>query len=304
MMQTIKRKKRIKGIESRKSRYGWMFISPWVLGFILFFLIPIVQSVIFAFSYVELDIGGFVTEFVAFEHFEYLWNEDTEFVSNLSSALGNLLYSLPLTVALSLTFAVILNQQFKGRLLARAIFFLPVIIASGVIMEILTNATSGGMSAVGGSNEYSQGMIDFDAVLGMLNLPAKITQAISEYLSNIFNLVWDCGVQTVLFISGLQSVPAALYEVSKVEGTTKWEDFWYITFPMLGNTTLLVIIYTIIEIVVKATNPVIKQAYNLMLSNQIYDESSAILWFYFAIVGAISGIVIAVYNYLLLRRWQ
>lgn len=303
-MMTLKRKKRIKGIESRKSRYGWMFISPWVLGFILFFLVPIVQSVIFAFSYVELDIGGFITEFVGLEHFKYLWNEDTEFVTNLSSALGNLLYSLPLTVALSLTFAVILNQRFRGRLLARAVFFLPVIIASGVIMEILTNATSGGMSAVGGSNEYSQGMIDFDTILGTLNLPTSVTQTLSGYLSNIFNLVWDCGVQTVLFISGLQSVPAALYEVSKVEGTTKWEDFWYITFPMLGNTTLLVIIYTIIELVVKATNPVIKQAYNLMLTNQIYDESSAILWFYFAIVGVISGIVIAAYNRLLLRRWQ
>ena len=303
-MAAVKKKKRIKGIEARKSRYGWMFIAPWVLGFVLFFLVPIVQSVIFAFSYVELDIGGFITEFVGIEHFSYLWNEDTEFVTNLSSALGNLLYSLPLIVALSLTFAVILNQKFRGRLLARAIFFLPVIIASGVIMEILTSATSGGMSAIGGSNDYSQGMIDFETILSTLNLPSKVTQTLSEYLGNIFNLVWDCGVQTVLFISGLQSVPAVLYEVSKVEGTTKWEDFWYITFPMLGNTTLLVIIYTIIELVVKSTNPVIKQAYNLMLENQVYDESSAMLWFYFAVIGAIAGIVIAAYNRVLLRRWQ
>lgn len=298
------KKKKIKGIESRKKRYGWMFISPWILGFVLFFLIPIVQSVMFAFSYVELDIGGFLLEFAGFEHFKYLWNEDTTFVSNLSKALGDILYSLPLIVALSLTFAVILNQKFKGRLLARAIFFLPVIIASGVIMEIMSSATSGGMSAVGGSNGYSQGMIDFDTLLGTLNLPVKVTQTLSMYLGNIFNLVWDCGVQTVLFISGLQSVPAALYEVSKVEGATKWEDFWYITFPMLGNTTLLVIIYTIIELVVKSSNPVIKQAYNLMLTNQVYDESSAILWFYFIIVGALAGLFIAIYNRVLLRRWQ
>ncbi len=298
------KKKKIKGIESRKRRYGWMFISPWILGFVLFFMVPMIQSVMFAFSYVELDLGGFLLEFAGLEHFKYLWYEDTTFVSNLSEALGNICYSLPLIVALSLTFAVILNQKFKGRLLARAIFFLPVIIASGVIMEIMSSATSGGMSAVGASNSYSQGMIDFDTMLSTLNLPAKVTQTLSAFLGNIFNLVWDCGVQTVLFISGLQSVPASLYEVSKVEGATKWEDFWYITFPMLGNTTLLVIIYTIIELVVKSSNPVIKQAYNLMLTNQVYDESSAVLWFYFIIVGALAGILIAIYNRVLLKRWQ
>ena len=301
-MPEIKKTKKIRGIESRKSRYGWMFISPWVLGFIIFFLVPIFQSIAFAFSYVDLDIGGFLLEFAGLKHFRYLWNEDTTFVSNLSEAVGNLCYSLPLIVTLSLTFAVILNQKFKGRLLARAVFFLPVIIASGVIMEIMTSATSGGMSAVGGNS--SQGIIDFDAMLSTLNLPAKVTQTLASYLGNIFNLVWDCGVQTVLFISGLQSVPAALYEVAKVEGATKWEGFWYITFPMLGNTTLLVIIYTIIELVVKSSNPVIKQAYNLMLTNQIYDESSAVLWFYFIIVGALAGFLILLYNRLLLRRWQ
>ncbi len=301
------RKNKIRGIESRKSRYGWMFISPWVIGFLLFFFVPLIKSIWYSFCYVDIEFGGFVTEFVGLEHYKYLWSEDTTFVSNLSSSLGTILYSLPIIVALSLVFAIILNQKFKGRLLARAIFFLPVIIASGVIIEILTTESPGQpavMSVVGGSSEYSQGAINFDEILGDLNLPTQITQVLSNYLGQIFNLVWSCGIQTVLFISGLQSVPAALYEVSKVEGTTKWEDFWYITFPMLGNTTLLVIVFTMIELVVSSTNPLINQAYDLMHGNQVYDESSAILWFYFAIFGIIAAVVLFAYNKLLLRRWQ
>ena len=301
------KKKHIKGIESRKSRYGWMFISPWILGFVLFFLIPFVKSIWYSFCYLELEWGGFVTEFVGLEHYKYLWNEDTTFVSNLSKALGNILYSLPIIVALSLVFALILNGKFKGRLLARAIFFLPVIVTSGVVLSVLTAETPGQpvvMMVVGGTNSYSQGMIDFDTILSGLNFPSKVTQFLSEYLSQIFGLVWSCGVQTVLFISGLQSVPGALYEVSKVEGATKWEDFWYITFPMLANTTLLVIIYTIVELVVSTTNPVIQQAYGLMNVNQVYDESSAILWFYFVIVGLIVSVLIFLYNRLLMKRWE
>ncbi len=301
------KKKKVRGIESRKSRYGWMFISPWIIGFLLFFFVPLIRSIWYSFCYVEIEYGGLATEFVGLEHFIYLWNEDTSFVTNLSTALGTIFYSLPIIVALSLVFAIILNQNFKGRLLARAIFFLPVIIASGVIMEILTTESPGQpaiMSVVGGSSQYTQGSIDFEEILSGLNLPTQIVQTISGYLSQIFNLVWSCGIQTVLFISGLQSVPAALYEVSKVEGTTKWEDFWYITFPMLGNTTLLVIVFTMIELIVSSTNPVVNQAYDLMHKNQIYDESSAILWFYFAIVGVVAGVILVLYNRLLLRRWQ
>ena len=120
---------------------------------------------------------------------------------------------------------------------------------------------------------------------------------------NAVAIAEECSIPVILFISGLQTIPESLYEASHVEGATKWEEFWYITLPMLGNTILLVIVFTIIELLTQNTNPVLKQAYNLM-SNMVYDMSAAMLWVFFAIIGAVIGVVIFLYNQLLLKKWN
>jgi ABC-type sugar transport system permease subunit len=226
----------------------------------------------------------------------------------LKSAISNFAVQLPIIVALSLILAIILNQKFAGRMMARAIFFLPVIIATGVILELLTSeyinvslVTSSAESS--GAGNYGSSMIDFDAILGNLGLPEDITKIIGDYIGSIFNLLWSCGIQIVLFIAGLQTIPDQLYEVSKVEGASKWEEFWYITIPMLGNTILLVMVYTMIDIFTKKTG-VMENAFALMEKDLVYDKSSAMLWFYFLIVAAIMAVVLAVYNKLCLKKWN
>ena len=111
------------------------------------------------------------------------------------------------------------------------------------------------------------------------------------------------GIQTVLFIAGLQSVPSSLYEASRVEGATKWEEFWFITFPSLGQVTLLVAVFTMVEQFTSSRNPMIQAMYTLMKGGN-YDETSAVLWFYFALVGIIMGLLLWAYNHFLLRRWS
>ncbi|MBR5011968.1 MAG: sugar ABC transporter permease, partial [Clostridia bacterium] len=256
MAEKTLNKKRKKGVEQLKSRYGRLFVLPWEIGLVLFFIVPIITSLIYSFSDVVLSSGGITSSWAGLKWYEYIINKDPNYMTALKGAISNFAVQLPIIVALSLILAIILNQKFAGRMMARAIFFLPVIIATGVILDLLTSeyinvslVTSSAESS--GAGNYGSSMIDFDAILGNLGLPEDITKIIGDYIGSIFNLLWSCGIQIVLFIAGLQTIPDQLYEVSKVEGASKWEEFWYITIPMLGNTILLVMVYTMIDIFTK-----------------------------------------------------
>lgn len=302
----MKRFQRKTGIERLKARYGCQFVAHWVVGLVLFFIIPIVNSLRYSFSEMSVTGEGIHMAFAGIRHYRDMLVSNGSYINNLVAALADMFTSLPIIMALSLILAVVLNQKFRGRLAARAIFFLPVVIASGVVINILKsgyihaplfNVTSGA------EYEYG-GLIDFNEILSNLQLPQQVTALFSKYLSNVFDLIWSCGIQLVLFLSGLQSIPAQLYEVSKIEGATKWEEFWYLTVPMLKDVILLVLVYTMIELFTAIDNPVIAQAYSIMKNDQIYDSSSAMLWGYFLVVGAVMGLVLLIYNRCCLRRWE
>ena len=308
MAEKIKKIKKKKGVEQLKSRYGRLFVLPWEIGLVLFFIVPLITSIIYSFSSVTLGQGGIATQWAGLEWYDFIINKDPNYLNNVKSAISNFMIQLPIIVALSLILAIILNQKFAGRMLARAIFFLPVIIATGVILDLLTSEyinvsliTSSANSS--GAGNYGSSMIDFDSILGNLGLPEDITKIIGDYIGSIFNLLWSCGIQIVLFIAGLQTIPDQLYEVSKVEGASKWEEFWYITIPMLGNSILLVMVYTMIDIFTKKTG-VMESAFQLMDEKLIYDQSSAMLWFYFIIVAAIMALVLAAYNRFCMKKWN
>ena len=299
------RNKKATGIERLKIRYGRMFAIPWVIGFLLFFLVPLIESVAYAFSNVSL-VDEDMLKFAGLTHFKYLLNEDPNFLDNLKEAVTSFGYSLPIIVALSLIFALILNQKFRGRLFARAVFFLPVIIATGVVMKFVTGAAIGNEAALntamGDTQSYSG--IQFDQLLINLGLPQAVTELLSEYIAKIFNLVWSCGIQILLFVAGMQAIPEQLYEVSKIEGATSWEEFWFVTFPMLGNVIFLVLIYTIVDLFTAFDNPIMTQAYELVSQNSVYDRSSAMLWGYFVIVGIIGAIILFAYNRIFMKKWS
>ena len=102
----------------------------------------------------------------------------------------------------------------------------------------------------------------------------------------------------------MQSIPDTMYEVSKIEGATAWEEFWFVTFPMLGNTIFLVLVYTTVDLFTAFDNPIMRQAYELIGQNAIYDRSAAVLWGYFIIVGIIGGLILLAYNRILMRKWN
>lgn len=299
----MKNKKKYRSIEQLKSRYGLMFVSPWIFGFIVFFAFPLVQSILYSFSDVVMTADGVKTNFLGIAPYKDLLTADPDFTKNLTSALATMLYSLPIILLVSMVLAILLNHKFKGRLFFRALYFMPVIIASGVVITLVFNTTSQELTGAGVNTTLTNTMFSIEDVVGWLSLPDKIAEYVKLIINNIFDLLWSCGIQTVLFIAGLQSIPTTLYEASKVEGATKWEEFWFITFPSLGSVMLLVAVYTMVDLFTSSNITIISTAYDQM-NVGIYDTTSTMLWIYFVVVGAFMGIVLFAYNRFLLKRWQ
>lgn len=302
----MKKKKKSKGLDAVKARYGYIFVAHWIFGLIVFFAFPLISSVRYAFSNVSIGDTGLEIKLAGFKNFAEIFGVDANYLNNLRDSIGSIIYSIPVIIALSLIVAVLLNQQFAGRTLYRAIYFLPIIISGSVVMYHMTGAyVQAPLFTFTSGDEFSYGsLIDFKAIIEDLSLPTQISDLLSSLLGNIFGLIWNTGVPTVLFLAGLQSISPSLYEVSKIEGANKWEEFWYITIPMLRNVITLVIIYTMIDLFTALNNPVMTQAYSLMQNKQVYDTSSAMLWTYFGVVGILMIIVLGIYNRFCLRKWE
>ena len=295
-------KKHSSSLESKMSRNGYWFILPWLIGFLLFFVYPMFMSIWYSFSNSSPidDINGSIFQyladkFVGLKYYDNIWFKDTDFTNNLANSIGEFFYSLPIIIFLSLIFALVLNQNFRGRMLARAIFFIPVIVASGVVMQYLNGDANAQEVLSSSSNSGMYSSISFSETLENLGLPSALTKQLNEWISSIFSLVWNGGVQTILFLAGLQAISAQYYEVANVEGATKWETFWYVTLPMLTNVLILNVVYTIITIFTSNENPVMQQAFALIETTN-YNKSSAIMWCYFAILGLIIGLLMLIFR--------
>ncbi len=296
------KRKKFATIETIKSKYGMMFVTPWLIGMIIFFIVPIAQTLWFSFCEVIVDEKGMITNFVGIENYKYIINTHPQYLNHLTETVTSIGYTLPAILVISIILAIILNGKFKGRIVFRALYFLPVIIATGVVMQLLFQVDTD-FSGAGMSDEASMNMISFEDVIKKLSLPEEFSEYLQIVLNNIFTIIWNCGIQIVLFLAGLQSIPEQLYEVSKVEGCTKWEEFWYITFPMLSRTTVLVIVFTVVELLTAKDNSIMTLSYQ-MLRNLNYGVGSAMLWVYFAIIGAVLGIILLVFNQFCVKRWE
>lgn len=294
------------GLVQKRDMMGYTFIAHWAIGLLVFFILPIITSIRYSFNDVNIGNEGVEYKYAGLKHFQYILSEDPNFVNNMRDSITSILYSLPIILALSLILAVVLNQKFLGRTVFRAVFFLPVIFGSSVIMTVLNSQEVNASLFVAQSGaEYTYGgIIDFRTILSELNLPDQLSTILQDLLSDVFGIIWSCGVQTILFLAGLQSIPISLYEVSKVEGASKWEEFWFITIPSLRHIITLVIIYTMIQLFTSTDNSVMQQAFILLREKLVYDVSSAMLWFYFIIVLGVIGAVIAAYQRFAVKRWE
>lgn len=295
-------KTRRRGLETLKSRYGLFFISPWLIGLACFFIYPIFHSIYLSFATLELNDDGIYTSFVGLENYVKILLRDPDYLDDLVVVFSDMLVSLPFILIISIILALLLNGSFKGKVFFRGMYFLPVIFASGPVLTLFLAAGNNNATATAVSDAVAFGMIDMREILSGLSLPTFMETYISDALSNIFLLVWQSGIQTILILAGLQSIPDLLYEVSKVEGASAWEEFWYITMPMLMRTMILVVIFTVIELITKDGNVVVKKSYNQFQLVE-YGTGSAMLWFYFIFVIIFVSILYLIYDKVFVKKW-
>jgi ABC-type sugar transport system permease subunit len=293
--------KKSRGIEALRRRYGYSFVTHWIIGLVAFFFIPLIYSIIYSFSSIKVEASGLVLDWVGLYNYDATLFKNPDYLNQVRDAIISMFYSLPMVIALSLILAVLLNQKYKGRTIMRILFFLPVIIESSVVIRLLSD-TSINVPIFNFSTD-GQGFMDYEMILSNLNLPTQITEFLTFFLSNAVSLTWSCGVQIILFLAGLQSIPESLYEVSKIEGANKWDEFWQITVPMLRHVLSLVIIYSMISRFTSSTNEVVASSLKLMQVND-YSTAAAMLWFYFVVVLAVIGIVLFLYNHYCLKKWD
>ena len=199
---------------------------------------------------------------------------------------------MPVIIVASLFIAVILKSKFVGRTFVRGVCFLPVVLATGIVMDIV-NTDTVSKNVMSGNMVSSGAMVDTNALgdlLVNLGLGDEITKFINMIYANLFGVLWESGVQMIIFLAALQSISPSLYEASAIEGATAWEDFWKITIPMIGPMIMLNIFYTIIENSISTSNPVMQKVV-VEYNNVNLDLSAAMGWVYFAVVAVVLGIV-------------
>ena len=241
-------------LKRRKALTGFLFSLPFIIGFLLFFIVPFIQAIIFSLSDLQFTGEGYDLTYTGIANYYYIIFVHVDFIPLFLEEIGKMIVDLPLILFFSFFSALVLNQKFKGRFLARAIFFLPVIMGAGIILRLqqddymtvfLQQAEQAGFAFSG------QALREF---LMQLRLPDEMLDYILDAVNRIPEIVRASGIQILIFLAGLQSIPPSMYEASRVEGATAWENFWMITLPMLSPLIITNVVYTIVDSFTAADN--------------------------------------------------
>lgn len=296
-----KKKKKIASLDKKKAKAGWFFVLPFIIGCILIYIPVIFDSLAFSFSEVEnIRGGGYELHFIGFENYRAAFFDDVGFGETLVKGIKQLVLDVPAIVIFSLFMAVLLNQKMVGRAFFRAIFFVPVILSTG-LMESIEGLNISEEFDDGGAGESTTeqivSAIDIEVLFSYMKIGTGLVEYVTELINSIYNIVNRSGVQMLIFLSGLQSISPAIYEACSIDGASGWETFWKVTFPMISPMILVNGVYTIIDSFTSESNLV------MVYINNVYGNggngnvlSTAMAWTYFVIVIAIIAIVAAVFS--------
>lgn len=294
MADNKKTRKKKLSYASKKSLYGYGFIGLWLLGTLIFFLIPLVKSLWYSFNEVSIDTGSMITEWAGFDKYKGVLTSDPYYTEYLRDTLIETAWKTPMILIFSLFIAVILNQKFRGRVIARAVFFLPVIIATGPVYKIISGDMNTTGNAGGGMQFSTMFSIDLMGellqFLGIYGLSDRMSDMISAIADNVFSIVWSSGIQILLFLGALQNIPPSAKEAAELEGATAWEYFWKITFPYVSPFILANFIFTVIDSFTSPTNKVMERIL-AMGSDWKFGEAAAMAWIYFGTILAAIGMI-------------
>ncbi|MCM1026835.1 MAG: sugar ABC transporter permease [Roseburia sp.] len=287
-----KQKNKLAGLQKRKAIAGYIFIAPFIIGFLVFMVQPLFQSLYMSFCKVNLGAGQFELVFNKIENYRKAFLVDPEYNRLLVEEISRMVINSLAIMVFSFFVALILNQKFKGRALVRAVFFLPVILSSGVIIGLETENELMASMAELIQETSSEGSITavLEEILVTSGVGANAFEQVFEIIDNIYDVAIASGIQIIIFLSGLQTISESMYEAADIEGCTKWESLWKITFPMISSLFLVNWIYTIIDFCMRSDNEVIEKISTVMTQQLEYGFASAMSWVYFVIVIAFVGV--------------
>lgn len=284
---------------TKRKIHGFIFVTPFIIGFLIFFAIPFCNTVYYSLNEVGVDdAGGMKFTFNGIQNYIDLFTKEVTTASQPVARLFidqdlSILINTPLIVVFSLFLALLANINFKGRSFVRVIFFLPIILGLDVIKDALA-ITTGSEWAQAETGLFSESLVTV-LLIRYMDIPADILNPIIDYVNNIFEVILQSGVQTLIYLAALQSINPSLYEVAKIEGATKYETFWKVTIPAIIHITLFVVIYTIVDLFL--SSPIAKEVYSFAFEQSKIGIGSAL-----SIVYTFNVLILLGLAMLLLRK--
>jgi len=276
--------------KKRASLWGFLFLLPWIIGVLVFFMGPILKTFYYAFFDMTLSNNGFQYVFIGFENFKQALTVNPNFNKNVVAALSTVALNVPIQIFISLFVAMLLNGKYKGRGFFRLIFFIPIILATGILKVNLGYSVGSAMV-----KEESMTLLDTSTLISIFtsgSFPPELLALILKYVNMIFEVITISGIQMLILLAGLQAISDTLYEVAKIEGCSGFESFCKITLPMISPMILVCLIYSLADAFARAD--VTETIQNVTFTNAKYGLGAAMS----AIYLLVSVIVILVLSFI------
>lgn len=269
-------------LRAQRAIEGYVFISPWIVGFLVFLAGPLVGSLYL--SFFDYTAGAPALKFVGMKNYVQALVIDVNFLPAFLQTLGELVVDVPVILVFALLAAILANQRLPGLTIFRVIFFLPVVIGSALVIQQLFDLGVGGL-ALTGSAEISQTLTTY--------LGSQVTTVILDVLDRLTFILWRSGVPMLIFLAGLKAIPPHFYEAGRVDGASGWLLFWKITVPLLSPVLLVSVIYAIVDSFTDTFNRVLKYVHDVSFTGLFQlGYGAAMGWIYFAAILVLLFVVV------------
>jgi len=273
----------------REALYGYAFVMVWIVGFSIFTALPLGQTFFYSMNEVTVSATGITMDFIRWDNYTRALFTDPTFLTLLIEYSIETLVSVPIIIIFSLIIALFLNLKFRFKGVFRTIFFLPVVITSGPVIQELTSQ---------GATRAPGIVISATVTEFLAELPSYFRNPVEYLLTSFILILWFSGVQILIYLSSLQKIDKSIYEAAAIDGASAWESFWKITFPSLSTTTLIIAVYTIITLSHFSENKVIQYIYSQTYAVQGgIGYASAMSFVYFLVLFLLLVIVYGFFNF-------
>lgn len=271
---------------TRHKLEGLFFVTPFIIGLMIFFLFPFFMSIKLSFGKVK-NIVGFDVVWSGFGNYIKAFLMDVNFLPTFWKVVRNTLIQAPLIIVFALLIAILINKDIKGKGFFRTIFFIPFLLGTGEVMrQLLSQGVDKQVLSLVNGNLIPKDILMY--------FGPQVVKMVEDVFGLLVTVLWSCGVQILLFLSGLQGISPALYESAKVDGATQWEVFWKITLPMISPILLLNIIYTLVDSFTNIKNPILSYIQEYAFKKVDFEYAAAMGWIYFSFIIIVVGVVFLV----------